>query len=55
MNIIIENLSLPKNLIVATCKGLGRRKRGQRNEVRLHRRPPVELRGEGESRHYPVG
>lgn len=39
----MEKLSLPQNLII--CEGLGRRKKGQRNAVRLHRRPAVEAAG----------
>lgn len=52
MYLIMQKLSLPKNLILAICKGLGRRKKGQRNDVRLHRRPAIELQGEGEPQHY---
>ena len=48
MHLIIQKLSLPKNLIKAICNGLGGRKQGQGHDGRLHSRPAAELQGGGE-------
>lgn len=53
MHVIIQKPSLSKNLS-GNLQGIRKEKKGQRNDVRLHRRPAVELQGEGEPQRYPV-